>query len=295
MSREVTEAHYLHERSGLEPVLRPPVQQPIALAWVKGREELIVATRDGELINVDPVLGTRVIMSELGEVATLALNDDRKHFVTVGRNGFLTYGTLRGEVVFREKHDFLAQIQVVFAGKFICVVGDEADGRVLRVFDEAGNQKVRARLPERCAVTNTANGGLMLCRSIPAGLLFVPFGKDAKFPKDESTIHKLRPTRSYVLGFTNTGIAVWDKEGGQPRSMRMPDLTAGDASGDGVYLGLGTRNGAVALARVDSLEKRVHPDLVRAFNAPVTSVAFSDRGRWLATGAEGLRLWSWED
>ena len=48
-------------------------------------------------------------------------------------------------------------------------------------------------------------------------------------------------------------------------------------------------------ARMDRIEKRVKPDLVRAFNGPVTSVAFSERGRWLATGAEALRIWSWED
>ena len=53
--------------------------------------------------------------------------------------------------------------------------------------------------------------------------------------------------------------------------------------------------GAVALARIASLEKRIKPDLVRAFESPVTSVAFSQRGRWLATGAEGLRIWTWED
>ena len=77
--------------------------------------------------------------------------------------------------------------------------------------------------------------------------------------------------------------------------MRLPDLTAGDISADGQYLGLGARNGAVALARMDRIEKRVKPDLVRAFNGPVTSVAFSERGKWLATGAEALRIWSWED
>ena len=90
-------------------------------------------------------------------------------------------------------------------------------------------------------------------------------------------------------------ICLWGHKGGQPRSMRLPDLTAGDLSKDAEYLGLGTRNGAVALARIASLEKRIKPDLVRAFESPVTSIAFSQRGRWLATGAEGLRIWTWED
>ena len=124
----------------------------------------------------------------------------------------------------------------------------------------------------------------------------IPIGRGHNFPKDlESTAHRLRPSGTFVLGFTATGICVWSHEGGVPRSMRLPELTAGDISRDGQYLGLGMRNGAVALARMDRIEKRVRPDLVRAFNSPVTSVAFSERGRWLATGAEALRIWSWED
>ncbi len=124
----------------------------------------------------------------------------------------------------------------------------------------------------------------------------IPLGRGHAFPKDlESTAHRLRQAGEFILGFTSTGICVWGQEGGMPRSMRLPDLTAGDISRDGQYLGLGTRNGAVALARMDKLDKRVRPDLVRAFNGPVTSVAFSSKGKWLATGAEGLRIWSWED
>jgi hypothetical protein len=131
---------------------------------------------------------------------------------------------------------------------------------------------------------------------VDAGLIVIPLGKGHAFPKDlESTAHRLEPSHQFVLGFTATGICVWGQEGGGSRSMRLPDLTAGDISHDGQYLGLGARNGAVALARMDRIEKRVKPDLVRAFNGPVTSVAFSERGKWLATGAEALRIWSWED
>ena len=66
-------------------------------------------------------------------------------------------------------------------------------------------------------------------------------------------------------------------------------------SEDGSVLGLGTRHGAVALARVDKLDGRAHPDLVKAFDCPVTTVSFSQRGRWLATGGDRLQLWTWED
>jgi hypothetical protein len=296
MSREVTEAHYLHERSGLEAVLRPPVKQPTALAWVPRKEELVAATRDGELVSVDPILGTRVLAEGVGETAVLDLHDDGKRFLIVTREGKWRIGNLRtGEVLFEDRHAFLGGMNAFFLKEYVILVGDEGEERFLYIYTTAGERKGRARVPEKVVPLVGPDEKLLLARSTPAGLSVIPFPA-GRFPKDlPSTVHRLRPSTVHVLGFTTTGICVWGQEGGQPQSMRLPDLTAGDISKDGAYLGLGTRNGAVALARVDRIDKRVRPDLVRAFNGPVTSVAFSSRGRWLATGAEGLRIWSWED
>ncbi len=299
MSREVTEAHYLHERSGLEAVLRPPVKQPTALAWVPKREVLIVATREGSLVSVDPVLGTSVIAEELGEAGVLALHEDRKRFFIMNRQGGWVLGTLDGEITLRGRHGFLGSMHGFFAGDYLVMLGDEGDGRRTLSIYKGERRTAHLKLPPRVSATLSEKGSLLLLRSTYAGLEVLPLGalkKGRTFKKGmESTMHRLRPSGLYILGFTSTGIAIWSQKGGQPRSMRLPDLTAGDISKDGEYLGLGTRNGAVALSRITSLEKRIRPDLVRAFNSPVTSIAFSQRGRWLATGAEGLRIWSWED
>lgn len=297
MSREVTEAHYLHERSGLEAVLRPPVKFPTALRWVPKREELIVGTREGELVSVDPVLGTRTIAEGIGEVAVIDVHQDRSRYLAASRDGRFFIGTLQGVRLFEGRHPFVGGMEAILAEKHALLVGDEPDARTLLVISlDDGEIIGRHRLPARVTPVLSPEGRPLLSRSTPAGLYVIPMGRGHTFPKDlESTAHRLRPSNLFVLGFTATGICVWSHEGGVPRSMRLPDLTAGDISRDGQYLGLGTRNGAVALARMDRIEKRVRPDLVRAFNGPVTSVAFSERGRWLATGAEALRIWSWED
>lgn len=296
MSREVTEAHYLHERSGLEAVLRPPVKYPTALAWVPKREELVVTTREGQIVSVDPVLGTRVIADNVGESAVLSLHEDRKRFLVMTRQGKWMTGTLKGEIQVTGKHGYLGGMSGFFAGEYIVMIGDEGDGKRSLAIYKGEKRVTYVKLPSRVCATLSEKGSLILCRSTQAGLEVIPMKKGRSFTKGmESTIHKLRPSGPHILGFTSTGIVLWGQQGGQPRSMRLPDLTAGDISRNGEYLGLGTRNGAVALARISSLEKRIRPDLVRAFNSPVTSVAFSQRGRWLATGAEGLRIWSWED
>lgn len=295
MSREVTEAHYLHERSSLEAVLRPPVRNPTALCWVPKREELLAATREGQIISVDPVLGTRVVADDIGELAVLDIHEDRKHLLGVSRDGKWFVRTLRGEAQIEGRHKFLGRMQGFFTGNYVVMAGDIGSGRQLLIYDRNGNRKGRVSIPERVAVAVGPKGRLMLCRSTPAGLSVISFPK-GRFPKDlPSTVHRLHIAGQHILGFTITGICVWGQDGGQPQSMRLPDLTAGDLSRDGRLLGLGTRNGAVALARIDRMDRRNRPDLVRAFNAAVTTVAFSSRGRWLATGAEGLRLWSCED
>ncbi|MEQ1566188.1 MAG: WD40 repeat domain-containing protein [Myxococcota bacterium] len=296
-SREVTEAHYLHERSGLEPVLRPPVKSPTALKWVPGREELIVGTKDGELVSVDPVLGTRTIAEGLGEVAAIDIHQDRTRYALVSRDGRVLVGTLKGATLFDVRHGYAGGMEVLLADKHLLLVGDEPDTRSLTIVSlEDGSITGRVRVPARVCQSLNPEGRPLLCRSTDAGLVVIGLARGQAFPRDlESTAHRLRPAHHFILGFTPTGICVWGQEGGVPRSMRLPDLTAGDISKNGRYLGLGTRNGAVALAHVEKLEKRVRPDLVRAFGTPVNSVAFSDRGKWLATGAESLRIWSWED
>lgn len=296
MSREVTEAHYLHERSGLEAVLQPPVKNPTALAWVPKREELVVSTRDGQLISVDPVLGTRVIAEDVGECAVLSLHEDRTRYLVVNRQSGWQVGTLKGETLMKGKHNYLGAMSGFFAGDHVVMTGDSGDGRRTLTVYKGERRTAQVKLPKRVSATLSAEGKLLLCRSTEAGLEVIRLGKGNSFAKGmESTVHRLRPSGPHILGFTTTGICLWGQGGGQPRSMRLPDLTAGDINHTGDYLGLGTRNGAVALARIDNLEKRIRPDLVRAFNSSVTSVAFSTRGRWLATGAEGLRIWSWED
>src|SRR5690606_31364237 len=139
-----------------------------------------------------------------------------------------------------------------------------------------GVQKSKVQLPKG-VVAMPHEGELKLARSNASGLDVITLGK-GKFKRIESTGHVLQRCANHIVGVTPTGIAVWTAEGGVPRSRRMPEVTAADLSRDGTTLGMGTRHGAVALAHMKEVEKRVHPDLVKAFDSPVTTVQFSDRG-----------------
>jgi hypothetical protein len=293
--REGAEAHFLHERSGLEPVLRPPVKHPTALCWLPGKPELVAASRQGVLHHIDPVLGTRTVATGIGEVAAVSVHPTTGDYLIISRGGLWRVVSTDGHTLYTGSHEFLSGISCLWVGNNAAMVGDGVSSRSL-VIAQDGKVKSRVRLPKRVAVAASSDGKqLLMARSMPSGLVVVPFGRNAKFPKGEATIHRLQHSNGMFLGFTSTGIAVWSDAKRPPQSMRLPDLTAGAISADGSLIGLGTRGGAVALARIDTLAKRINPDLVRSFQGAVTCIAFADSGRWLATGAEGLRIWSWED
>lgn len=294
MTREVTEAHYLHERRGLEAILRPPVADPTAIAWIPKRAELIVGTKAGEIHSVDPVLGTRLLASDIGEPAALSVHNDRERLVCVSRGGSWCIRSIRGEVIGTGSHSLMTNIDAFWYGDYAVVVGDEMENRLLMAIKD-GEIKSRAKLPKGVAALLSPDGKLLLSRSTPRGLQVIPFGRGSSFPKADTTGHRLRVSNPYIMGMTATGVAIWSHEGGQPQSMRMPEVTAAAISSDGRMMGMGTRTGAVALAVLDSPNKRARPDLVKAFEGPVIAAEFSTRGRWLATAAERVQIWSWED
>jgi hypothetical protein len=45
---------------------------------------------------------------------------------------------------------------------------------------------------------------------------------------------------------------------------------------------------------LDDAESIAHPSVVGVSSSAVQSLAFSERGRWLASGADVLAVWSWE-
>ena len=292
--RDTTDAHFLHQRSGLESVLRPPVPAPTALAWVPGREELVAGTRDGAIFIVDPVLGTRQLVDGLAPVHVLSVHPDRKRYFTASEKGKWAVGKLAGGVEHEGRHPFVRHLVGFWLGEYAVLTGEGAKGYSVILYQD-GQLKASIDIPERAIPLIGENGKLNLARSMGAGLDVVPLGRNTTYAATETTAHVLQPSGNNVLGFTTTGVAIWPRTGGMPRSMRLPDVTAGDVTVNGNFVGFGARSGAVALATLHTLDGRIRPHLVKAFEQPVSTVAFSSRGRWLAAGAEGLRIFTWDD
>ncbi|MFT7518071.1 MAG: hypothetical protein ACI9MC_000195 [Kiritimatiellia bacterium] len=291
--REVTQAHYLHERSGLDPVLRPPVDDPSCLSWLPGTDRLVVGNRGGELFEVDPVMGTQRKAQGLGCTCALGLHADLRRYVVLSIDGSWSIGELGGEVLWTGKHGFSRRMSVFFHREYVVMVGDRADGRFV-IIVAGGKIAAQIRVPHRAIAMVGRDDKLKLVRSTQQGLDVQPLSRNPRVADRESTAHRLRAYPNYIVGFTVIGLIVWPRDGGPGLSLRLTDLGVATLSPDGSRVGMGTRSGAVAMARLETPETRANPDLVRAFEESVRAIEFSGKGRWMATAGGSLVVWTWD-
>ncbi|TVQ91404.1 MAG: hypothetical protein EA397_10145 [Deltaproteobacteria bacterium] len=294
LTQKISAAHYLHARSGLEPVLRPPVESPTCLAWRPRSQRLLVGNRGGELFEVEPVDGTIRRAHDLGWITALAVHPDNTRFVTLGAEGTFTIGEISGASTdyIKGQHGFARRMSAMWFQDYAVLTGDTATGREV-VLVRDGKVKLRIPVPHRAIPRGSSTGKLELVRSTQAGLMVRTLSRKPAPVDIESTNHVLRCFGDVVLGFTVIGLVVW--HGDTAISLRFTDLGVACISPDHEYVGMGTRSGSVAIAKLDTAENRAHPDVVRAGEGPVMAVSFAERGQWLASAGDSLIVWSWED
>ena len=254
-----------------------------------------MGSRRGQLYEVDPVMGTSVLATDLGWTTALALHPDDDRYVVLNADGGWTLGKVGGDVIASGKHGFNRRMSAFFHKDYAVLAGDAPDGRFVLVLS-GGKVAARIRVPHRAIPALDDSGKLVLVRSTQAGLKIQPLTRNPRFSDEESTAHNLRAYDGSILGFTVIGLVVWDRNDTQnTTSLRMTDLGVASLSPDGARAAMGTRSGAVAMARLASPEERARPDLVRAFEGPVKAAEFASKGRWLATAGDHLVVWTWED
>lgn len=286
--------HYLHEHSGLEAVVSPPVDGVLAAAWHPRREELVVADRDGQLSLVDPVMGTRVIADDLPEAGAIAISRDGERVAVLGRGAPLVVRPLgAGDAHFSVPLALLSDLWVGFFNGGVAVVGQGLEGRELRVFDMAGRPRANAQVPPGVVVGLDADGRLLMGRVTSTGPEVLHIGR-GRLSRRKPTSHRLRFGQAGLLfGVAEGGVTVWPR-GAPPLTVRMFGVSAAAVSRDGQLLALGTRDGEVALAGLDSgALDRGRPGRTGGHDQPVRSLSFSCRGRWLASVGDRTWLWSY--
>jgi len=286
--------HYLHERSGIAAVVSPPVEAVTALAWHPRREELFAATRDGRLISVDPVMGTRELAKDLPEAGAVAVSPQGDLLAVLGRAGPLEIRDLSdGSCRVQVAMNLLGDLWVGWWKGGVVLSGRDLDHRQVVVLDHKGRRRASGVLPPGVVVGVDADAQPVLGKVTRTGPEIRRLGKGG-FSRQPPTSHRLRfGPGGRLVGVAEGGVTVWTP-GEPPLTVRSFGVSAATLSNDASALAVGTREGGVAVARLggDSLE-RAHPGRTDGHDLAVRILAFSHRGRWLASVGERTWLWSW--
>lgn len=288
MSRDVHDAHFQHERHGLSLLVRPPVGLPVALAW-DAKGTLLAATADGQVHRVHPAMGTTRLLSGLGQPAGLGVEDDR--FCVVERGGRWALHDASGNLLIDGEHPFEGPVHVTFRQNKVLLTGTVGPEKQVLFFD-GGRKVMRIQLPAR-AVAFVSGGHLGLAQSTPVGLETIYVKDNGRFHGRETTPHLLVPEGDHVLGLHAGGVRVWSILEGTAYDVAVANTSTAAVTPDGRMVAVGTSQGEIALSALGEDGTMSAPDVVEATDAPVRALAFSRKGKWLASGAEQLVLWTW--
>ena len=292
-----SEPHFLHRKKSIQAVLQPPIDGARALTWLGSKELLLVATADGQLIEVDPVYGTRKLSGSVSDPACLSSSPDGKVVLVVERGqGIAIHETRRGERQAAFEIPLLSDLAVNWlprpGGRLgFVVTGQTLDGRVALISEPTLTRRKRVRLPKQTVIGMNGAGQIVAARVCTDGLRCVPFGQP--LPKGQVSAHRLRfAGPDLVLGLAEGGLTVWS--GNESRTIMSFEITAGAVHHKGEVVALGTRSGSVAFAALaDGSVKRARPGKVSGHDGAVQQLCFSKTGSWIASSANGVRLWRW--
>lgn len=295
MANDRGDAHFLHEKPTIEAVLSPPIERPRAVAWLGKTTKLLVATADGDVVEVDPIFGTRRLKIEVEDPAVLSVSPSGRRIVVVERGRGLVQFDPKGNKVGEIAVPLLSAISVAWftrrdgTGAF-AAVGDTLEGRKAVVLTKDFSRSRIARVPPQTVLGAGKGGHLLAARSNTDGLEVKAFGKPMK--KAIPSRHRLRFTSGGVLiGMADGGVTIW-RDHHESNTVMVYDVTAADASADGSLVAIGTRAGDVAFCDLGGeIVHRASPDRVGGHSGSVREIAFSRKGRWLATSADSLWLW----
>lgn len=288
MPRDHDDAHYLHGRHGLSVLVRPPVEAASHLAW-DGAGNLLVATQRGTLLRVHPAMGTSFVLEGCAQPTGLGVDGDR--FVLVERDGTWGTYTIDGQKLISGDHPFAGYVTVQFREKKVLLTGrTQAEKQVL--FYDSGRKVLRIQIPPK-AVGFISSGHFGLAQSIPVGMEVIYLRDGGRFQGRETTNHVLYAFRDHIVGVHPEGARVWSLVEGESRDVYLPGTVCAALDWDGRMLALGTAEGQVALADLDDEASCATPVVVDAADVPIRALSFSRKGKYLASSADDLVIWTW--
>jgi len=285
------DAHFLHARVGLQQVLHVPVEEPRALARIPAREGFLIGNKSGELLELDPLMGTRTIGTFDEEIAALAATRRGSRILVVGRGGGWYIVDRKGNVMRSGEHPYVAGLYAWSFGQEFVLGGQNDTTTGVHILSEGGSRSTE--LPHEAVLIGSEESQTVVW-SEPEGLQRRALGA-AYADQEERTAHNLRVSGVHVLGYTPGGVCLWDSEGNS-QSVRWRDPVAGDVDPSGAWLAVASRQGELGFTPVVAGTPIARPVVVELEEeAAVRALCFSAKRSWLASAGDGVRLWTWDE
>ena len=274
-------------------MLRVPVDAPSALCWIPRKEVLVVGTRENTLVEVDPVMGTRVRNTLDFTPITMCMGENKQRYGVLGSDGGWAVGSLGTAPEHQGSTEFDTPLACMYFGKYFIAVGERSGDRYVHVYD--GEQcAARCRIPRGAMVYQRADGKLGAARLTRHGLELTKVRRGGAVPDDAPTEHTLFVSPPHLFGWTAHGAVAWSLTERTSMSFGLLDMNVGCIHATGEWAAIGTVGGVVGLIDMTSPMTRRSPFLTKAHDTPVHSIAFFNRGQWFATAADRVHLWSWD-
>lgn len=282
--------HFLHERSHLEPVIQPPHDDVRAIAWWPKKEALALCDGDGGLHLFDPIFGTRTLATDLCEPANaVAISPNGAAVALVIPGRALELRASSGALLSRSELDVVGGLWVGICRQGVAVTGRTLTGRKLYLFNRRGVRTAQGELPDGVVAGVGADGRLKLGRVRTDGPEVVDLGQPLAPAKH--TTHKLRFSEEATLyGLAAGGLTIWPGPAQASRTIRKLNPTAAAIARGDRWAAIGDRKGALALLPLVP-ETKGAAGHRGAHDSAIKCLAFSRRGRWLASLADDCWLW----
>jgi hypothetical protein len=236
------------------------------------------------------VNGTSCLLSGGGAILGLGVIGD--DLVVVEQGGVWRRMMLDGTVRTQGAHPFVRDVVILHDGRHLLLVGStETDRRI--EFHNYDRRVKRIGIPDQ-AVPIVEIDALRLAWVSNAGMEVLKLAPGLSFRGTEAAGTRLSLSGGRLLGLGSDFAGIWTPEMALICKAKIRNPTAICATHDGDTVAIGTATGGVALVDLLRDPREVAPQTMHAADDPIRALSFEPSGKWLASGAARLCVWSVE-
>ena len=289
MHNDPHDAHYLHRRKGLDPVLQLPFEGARVLGSVASREVILVGDASGCVHAVDPAMGASVWVQLDSAPIALGASSRGKRLVVLTEDGAWHLFDRDGAQLESGEHRLTHGLYVWSDGGRLVAGGQGDDGASVWVWDDEAREHT---LPAGSALLNSDHG-LQLAWVAEGGVCVAPWDDSAPMGAPGAVRERVWVSGAHLAWAGESEVGVQSVTGSPPVRIPWVDCVTAAVGPLGVRALVTSGAGEVGLVELASDDTAPH--VVELDEQVVGAAQFSARGPWVATLGDDFRLWTWHE